>query len=231
MSLLHEVALRRTEDDWSQFGEGRIISECLDRMGIDEGTAVEFGAGDGIHLSNTRHLAFRPGWEVVMVESDSDKVVDLHENYATNPQVLTSYNHVAVDNVNEVVPADARVVSIDVDGYDYAILSAMAARPYVLCVEHHPMAPIHVAEDFGPDHGCSAGMLCEWAAHNGYLPVAMTHCNTIMVPARFADAFGDVETDPRIMFDPSAVTWVLSNVRTGDYEIRGPWPFGRGVGA
>ena len=59
----------------------------------------------------------------------------------------------------------------------------------------------------------------------------MTHCNTIMVPARFADAFGDVETDPRIMFDPSAVTWVLSNVRTGDYEIRGPWPFGRGVGA
>ncbi len=231
MTTLHEVALRRTEEDWSQFGEQRIISECLERMGVEYGTVVEFGAGNGMHLSNLRHFAFRLGWDVVMVESDPVKVEALHENYATNPQVLTSYNHVTPANVNEVVPRTAVAVSIDVDGDDFKILCAMAARPYVLCVEHHPMVPIHVAEDFGADHGCSAGMLCEWAAGNDYLPVAMTHCNTIMVPARFADAFGDVETDPRIMFDPSAVTWVLSNVRTGDYEIRGPWPFGRGVGA
>ncbi len=41
--------------------------------------------------------------------------------------------------------------------------------------------------------------------------------------------FKDVETDPRVMFDPEAVTWVLSNVKTGDFAIRGPWPFARGA--
>ncbi len=226
--LLRDIA-PKVEGDCSQFGEGSIISEILDRLDIHYGLTVEFGAGDGFHLSNTRHL-WDARWRAVMIEADPalypwlvDNAVDYAENVVTIEATVTP------DNVNDFVYADAAVVSIDVDGDDFAILCAMDAQPNVLCVEHHPMIPAHISMVGGPAIGCSALALKEWGEANGYTIVAMTHCNTIMVPDVDAKTdFADVDTDFLHMFDPSGVTWVLSNVKTGDFSIEGPWPFGRG---
>lgn len=226
--LLREVA-PKVEGDRSQFGEGSIISEILRRIGVDGGLCVEFGAGDGIHLSNTRHL-WDVGWRAVMIEADPARylgLVDNAVNYAEN--VATFEAVVTPDNVNRYVSTEAAVVSIDVDGDDYAILGGMRARPEVLCVEHHPMIPAHVSAVLGADIGCSALALKDWADWNGYRVVALTHCNTIMVRDVYERHFDDVDTDFLHMFDPSGVTWVVSNVRTCDYSIYGGWPFGRGV--
>ena len=214
--LLRDVAPRISRDR-SQFGEGSIISEILRRIGITGGRACEFGAGDGEHLSNTAHLR-DAGWAVDMIEADPDKAAEGVYIGVVDP--IT---------VNAWVDLTCSVVSIDVDGEDYAILCAMGARPAVLCIEHHPMIPAHVSLLGGADVGCSALALKEWADENDYLVVAMTHCNTIMVKAGYASAFDDVDIDFLHMFDPSGVTWVLSNVKTGDFGIHGPWPFGRAV--
>lgn len=230
--LLREVA-PKVEGDRSQFGEGSIISEILRRIGIDSGTCVEFGAGDGVELSNTRHLwgphqdsSFR--WDAVLVEADPARYAALVDNTLDCP-VATREAVVTPDNVNDFVPAEAAVVTIDVDGDDYAILCAISAWPAVLCVEHHPMIPAHISAVLGADVGCSALALKDWADWNGYTVVALTHCNTIMVRDVYDRHFEDVDTDLGHMFDPSGVTWVVSNVKTGDYSIYGGWPFGRGV--
>lgn len=219
--LLRDVS-PRVVGDRSQWGEGSILSEILFRIGPSvwkRGPLVEFGAADGEHLSNTAHLR-EEGWPTLLIEADGAlAAVNLDVVWAT----------VTPGNVNDWVPSDAAVVSIDVDGIDYEILCAMDARPAVIVCEHHPMVPVHVAWYGGDRFGCSAGMLVNWAAVNGYLPVAMAGCNTIMVRGEYADRFADVETDPRVMFDPSLVTFAVSDVTNGDYSMMGPWPFGRGT--
>ena len=212
--LLRDVAPRISRDR-SQFGEGSIISEILRRLGITGGRACEFGAGDGEHLSNTAHLR-DAGWAVDMIEADPTKAAE-----GVYIGVVTP------DTVNAWVDLTCSVVSIDVDGADFDILCAMAARPAVLCVEHHPAIPPHVHHIGGQDVGCSALALKDWADGNGYRIVAMTICNSIMVREAHVGAFDDIDTDFLHMFEPSEITWVLSNVRTGDYQIKGPWPFGR----
>lgn len=227
--LLREVA-PKVGGDRSQFGEGSIISEILRRIGVGGGVCVEFGAGDGLHLSNTAHLWEHGGWYPYLIEADINLYLKLFDNLGdagTLARGQTDHHFVTPGNVNEYVPLEANVVSIDVDGDDYAILDAMEARPYVLCVEHHPMIPAHISMVGGPDIGCSALALKEWADHNGFMVVAMTHCNTIMVDRHDGYLFDDVDTDFLHMFDPSGITWVLSNVKTGDFDIHGPWPFGR----
>lgn len=227
--LLADVALRRVENDYSQFGEGHVISEILERLGVDHGVAVEFGAGDGVELSNTRHLWTPQSspWMGVLVESNPARYHALVDNCLGFP-VAHFEAVVTKDNVNDFVVSNATVVSIDVDGDDYAILSAMVARPKVLCVEHHPMIPPHVSLVAGEGFGCSALALKEWGDENGYRVVAMTNCNTIMVPQKYDYVFDDVDLDFLHMFDPTHITWALSNVHTGDYAMIGTWPFGRG---
>lgn len=224
---LREVAAP-AKGDQSQFGEGSIISECVRRIGIDPGLAVEFGAGDGRHLSNIAHLTRVRGWTVRFIESDSTLFLALRENHQDTRLVELLHETVTPANVNALVSRSATVVTIDVDGYDFEILVAMEARPKVLVVEHHPMIPLHVDHYGGDGIGCSARTLVNWAEGRGYLPVAMTECNTIMVPVDHAGAFDDVDTDPSHIFDPIHVTWALSHVRTGNYRMIGSWPFGRG---
>lgn len=229
MSTLRDAAESNpVVGDMSQFGEGAMISMCLERLGIAGGVVVEFGAGDGVHLSNTAHLTSVTGGLVLFAESDFTAALDLAENYVGVEGVRAVAFTVTPDNVNDLVPLNADVVSIDVDGDDYDILCAMKARPSVLCVEHNPMIPAHVSMVAGTDIGCSALALKDWSDWNGYTVVGMTHCNTIMVPTEHASRFGYFDTDFSHMFDPSGVTWALSNVKTGDYTIHGPWPFGRG---
>lgn len=224
--LLRDVAPRISRDR-SQFGEGSIISEILRRIGVTNGWVLECGAGDGLHLSNTAHLwgqGYR--WPALLIESDPVKSAALHANVADYPHV-TPMHWTLTDLRAVAVPSRLAVLSLDIDGEDYAALQT-APPCDVVCVEHHPMIPAHVSLLGGADIGCSALALKEWADENDYLVVAMTHCNTIMVSGVHADAFDDVDLDFLHMFDPSGVTWVLSNVKTGDYGIHGPWPFGRG---
>ena len=64
---------------YSQNGEDGIISEILKRLNLDQKELwyVEFGAWDGIHLSNTFALVQRNNWNAVYIEGDKNKYNDL----------------------------------------------------------------------------------------------------------------------------------------------------------
>ena len=56
---------------FSQDGEDRAIAALLDLLPNRTGWCVEFGAGDGIHLSNSRDLIISRGYQAVLDRSRS----------------------------------------------------------------------------------------------------------------------------------------------------------------
>ena len=48
----HDDLLAHAADVWSSTGNDGIIAEIFRRLGRSTGTFVEFGAWDGVHLSN-----------------------------------------------------------------------------------------------------------------------------------------------------------------------------------
>jgi len=63
---------------YSQNGEDGIIEELLKRLNINNGWVCEFGAWDGIHLSNTFNLV-KKNFNAVFIEGDKNKYNDLLE--------------------------------------------------------------------------------------------------------------------------------------------------------
>ena len=68
---------------YSQYGEDGILAECLRRISkvaeLDRWCA-EFGAWDGVHLSNTCRLIREDGYSAVLIEGDPDRFKDLERN-------------------------------------------------------------------------------------------------------------------------------------------------------
>ena len=57
---------------YSQNGEDGIVEELLKRLNINNGWVCEFGAWDGINLSNTFNLV-KKGFDAVFIEGDVNK--------------------------------------------------------------------------------------------------------------------------------------------------------------
>ena len=57
---------------YSQFGEDLILLDFFDKKKLSKGFFFEFGAWDGIYLSNCR-LLYERGWSGCFVEADKKK--------------------------------------------------------------------------------------------------------------------------------------------------------------
>ena len=115
---------------YSQNGEDGIIEEILIRLNIKNNInswCCEFGACDGIKLSNTFFLV-KKGWKAVYIESDKDyyrkllntafeykniypinSLVDHRKNSPTSLDVLLKKTD---------IPKNFEILSIDIDSYD-----------------------------------------------------------------------------------------------------------------
>lgn len=133
--------------------EDGIIEKIFSLIGIDNSSRIccEFGAWDGIHLSNVRNLILN-GWSGILIEGEEVKYKELVKNYADNTRVFAIQKFVDVgenslESIIRAIPIDnilekIDLLVIDVDGLDYEIFSNLAFRPRVICVEvnagHHP---------------------------------------------------------------------------------------------
>ena len=118
-----------------------IIQEIFNRLEIEEGTFVEFGAWDGLVLSNTRFL-FKNGWGGLLIEGDEDKAKELHRNYTGHPEVKTVNSFVdtkdnLIDDIFEKhLDKNIDFCSIDIDGLDLEIFKTFKVNmPKVVCIE------------------------------------------------------------------------------------------------
>lgn len=131
---------------YSQSGEQGIILRIADILGIYHGLCCEFGAWDGIHLSNTRALMER-GWRGLMIEADSEKYKDLLRTYPVGSDAVSVCAEVGVGDKSLAkiatragIKGRIDVVSIDIDGLDYEVFSTLSefeTPPLVVVVEAH----------------------------------------------------------------------------------------------
>ena len=139
MSLLDYAA-----NEFSQNGEDGVIRKIFDVVGERTRFCCEFGAWDGIHLSNTRALILR-GWAAVLIEADASKFRLLEENYRARPDIRCVHATVGRDaSLAELLRGAPRLdfLSIDIDGRDYEVMADLGVMPRLICVEvnagHNP---------------------------------------------------------------------------------------------
>jgi hypothetical protein len=130
---------------YSQNGEDGIVEEILKRLGITHGFCVEFGAWNGMHLSNTYHLVKEHNWKAVYIEADQRKFAQLLKNdmvlfgrvIPINAYV-TAQGENALDNIlgRYAVRRDFELLSIDIDGDDLDLWKSVTKyRPKIVIVE------------------------------------------------------------------------------------------------
>jgi hypothetical protein len=135
---------------YSQHGEDEILAALFRKLGIEQGTCVEFGAYDGMHLSNTR-MFVEQGWQAVLIEADAKRFEALSTGTCGFKDVTLVKRVVgfdAPDTLDEILAEapwfpsrDFDLVSIDIDGCDYHVWEASKLTPKVVCIEMNPTFP------------------------------------------------------------------------------------------
>ena len=176
----------------SQFGEDGIVEELFKRIGVRWSTCIEFGAWDGLHLSNTLHLWRTLGWKALLIEGDPKKYQALLKSTAGHPQakplnrMVTPSGSGRLESLVEEsgFSKDIDLLSIDIDGDDVYILESLdSLRPRVVIVEYNPTIPAHlnVRQSPGEYFGASALALHEAARSKGYSLAHATQVNLFFV--------------------------------------------------
>ena len=175
----------KPNQQYSQFGEDGLIESLFEFLGTTNRYCFEFGASDGVHFSNTKHLR-NQGWRGILIEAN-DKWMKRLRGEASG-SVAVEHATVTPDNVNDLLadlPLDSDFGSIDVDGQDYWIWDALeVVRPYVVCIEYNPRRPDEVIPERGidlPNRQATLGKLAALGLRKGYTLAAQTFCNLLFV--------------------------------------------------
>lgn len=181
------------KNEYSQFGEDGIIEKILEYLPNKNNWCVEFGAWDGIHLSNTFNLIKNKKYQSVLIEADEKKFQVLKKNMKDFNAVLVNKfvmfeGENTLDNIlgKTSIPKDFDFLSIDIDGNDYYILESLIQyKPKIICIEYNPTIPNEVnyiqPRDFSIQRGSSALAILNLAISKGYSLATTTACNLILV--------------------------------------------------
>ena len=184
---------------------------------------MEFGAWDGVHLSNVRNLILQENYHAALIEGDRAKFAALQRNYAGNARVRPVNAFVGFDAESGLdrilsscgIPADFDFLSIDIDGNDYHAWEAVGKyRPKVVCVEFNPTIPAEVdfvqPADPRVYQGSSLRALDRLARAKRYELVCALPWNAFFVDEKYFARFEIAENRPQVMWtDQSAVTWLF----------------------
>lgn len=143
------IQFRRTVH--SQFGEDGILEQIFREIGEGQRWCLEVGAWDGLYRSNVASL-LEQDWHGVLIEADRAKFAKMRRIWGHRDDVITLERRVdagdsSLDHIIAETPAplDLDLVSIDIDGDDYHVWSAMSRyRPKVVVIESNFSFPFNV---------------------------------------------------------------------------------------
>lgn len=181
--MLEDLLIYKS-DTFTQNGEDGIIDAIFKRIGTKTKVCCEFGAWDGIHLSNCRRLIL-DGWSALMIEGDETRFNDLLSNYSNNGLVkcVNKYvdaKHSSLGTIlkeNNIVTID--FLSVDIDGLDYEIFENLDVNPTVICIEvnagHNPDSAVRLDRDIAMSNvGQPLQVFVDIASRKGYKLVCYT---------------------------------------------------------
>jgi hypothetical protein len=230
---------------YSQNGEDGIIEEIFNRLPKDklDHWCVEFGAWDGVHLSNTCNLVRHSNYKAVLIEADKKRYKQLLSNFPSDNVIKLNkwVNFEGEDSLDNTLsktplPKDFDFLSIDIDGVDYWVWESLRNfRPKVVCIEFNPTIPNMIEftnpRDFKIKQGSSAKAIVELATEKGYKIVSITNTNLFFVENNLIQYIMDSEVsleelnpagnDPNIVFSGYDGTLFSTHKK-----IRLGWHFG-----
>lgn len=200
---------------YSQHGEDGILHAIFEFIGIEHNRCMEFGAWDGLQMSNTAELWKEKAWKAILAESDPVKFQQLQLN--TSGKDIELHNCRIVpegENSVDVILMGRKLdlISIDVDGDDWIIWDAMETRPRVVVIEYNASIPIPVvlAQTSGEYFGASAEAMIEIGFNKLYTLVCMTDSNCIFIRNDLLHFLSEFELDPIKLFPTKFLTYTVS---------------------
>lgn len=207
----------------AQYGEDLIVKGFCDKIGIERGTVVEFGAGDGTHLSNAHGLVTKHSWDALLIESDPKRFAELRRKFQPFSQVTCLQRMVTLESpstLDEIlrengVPQDFDFLSIDVDGVDYHIWKSLSLfNPKFVLIEYNPSFPNHIRYVQEPDmrvtKGASPLALVELGKMKGYELIATSRVNCLFARADFVAQLGIRDNNLEgLRHDYTYVSWLV----------------------
>ena len=136
--------LRHGAKAYSQNDEDGIIAEIFRRIGTSSRTFIEIGAGNGLE-NNTVTLLLQ-GWRGLWIDSNAAKVAQAKTTFASyvaSGELRIEHALITRENIDALIqkaaPAsEPDLLSIDVDGNDYHIWSAVQSiSARVVVVEYN----------------------------------------------------------------------------------------------
>jgi len=185
----------RKDITFSQNGEEGIILECVRRMELVSGHAVEIGGNDGRYCSNTALLLQR-GWSGLFVEADYGLYLKSKQNWAHMPEVRHQCCKVDERNINAFVDDTCTLLSLDTDGSDYRIFCGLESHPPIIIVEIDSSIP-PLTDGLNADGGAGYYSMTVAALERGYFVLCHTG-NLVLVKDELKHLFPDVKGHPLI---------------------------------
>jgi hypothetical protein len=185
---------------YSQCDEDGIIQEIFKRVGVGNGSFVEFGVGTGTECNTVKLLV--EGWRGAWLEGDPQRATYIRNGFRVfidDKRLSLVEGYVSVENINAKLEQGGAVgeidlLSIDIDNNDYWVWQAIsAANPRVVAIEYNaslrpPMSLVVPYEperawDFSTSYfGASLEALVRLGRSKGYRLVG---CNISGVNAFF----------------------------------------------
>ena len=141
-------------NNFSQNGEDGILEEIFNRLEIFDLKSVwcvEFGAWDGIYLSNTFNIV-KKGCNAIYIEGNKIRFKELLKTQKKYPKIIAINEEVShkrlskksLDNIlkKTKIPKDFDILSIDIDSFDLLIWeSFINYQPKVVVIEINSSYP------------------------------------------------------------------------------------------
>ena len=139
----------------------------------------EFGAWDGVHLSNTCNLIRNHNYSAVLIEGDQVKVDLLNSNFPQSSVIkVCKFVHFEGETLENILSSTPII-------RDFIFESLTIYKPKIICIEFNQTIPNSVdfvqPKSFSVKQGSSARAISRLAASKGYQVVFATNSNLILV--------------------------------------------------
>ena len=128
---------------FSQNGEDGIIEEILKKLNLKNVELCEFGAWDGVHLSNTFNLVKNHNAKAIFIEGDDEKYKDLIKtaNLFKNITPIKKFVDIGENTLDNILSKtylknNFDILSIDIDSNDLEVWESLKHyQPKIVIIE------------------------------------------------------------------------------------------------